>query len=398
MAIGALRHAIVLQDFGHVRVIYGRRPIALPSSRLSFSMQSFQVFLKNYPIVFFLAILTASFIYSSLAGPWAKLARSYRYSLPFGGQTWKWRGVILGKNGRTNSQPMTIGASEVGLYLRPDLPFIQLPTPILIPWADLSVEKDQRWTETVYCIHSASHPQIKITISDISFSKIAAIAENKLSSIQTLGIPPRREPSTTSQIQPTLQKKLIAKIFAVTFAIGLSFGLINHGIARLQALLYPVQYQIYFPGQYQSLEYGEEWPEAFVEFLGLSESIYVKVERNKAEIVSETYYSVFGSMTTSRYVASKWTSTGSGGILASPIYMANCVIPLAGGWLTIMGVVATWRYKSITSQNSRSLQRVKRIFTLAIHSSAMGFVNFICCYWVASIIRLCIRVVSGGSL
>jgi hypothetical protein len=369
-------------------------------SKLSPMSQVIQQFLRTYPAVFPLTAFLIFFIYSNLFGSWARLAKSYQYTSSFGGQAWKWQGVILGSSGK--SQPMTIGINSVGLYLRPALSIMQWQKPILIPWAELEIEKDQRWIGTLYHFRSAAHPRIKITINDALFGKIAAAAGDNIPLRRSLQTSLDIETNHGEQSPPTLtklsiQRKLIAKIFAFTFAIGLSLGLINHGIARYQVFVHPASYQIYNPGQYQSLEYGKEWPDSFMEFLGLSQSIYVKVEKNQGAVVSETYYSIFGSTITANYAGGKWQSTG-GSILSAPLYMINCVIPLVLGWITIMLTLSTVVQRNIGSQTSPSVQRLNRISMFAIHAVIMGGMNFLGCYWIAALISMSIRVALGESI
>jgi hypothetical protein len=364
-------------------------------------LQLIQQILKAYPAVFPVTICLIFFIYSTLFGNWAQLIKSYQYTPRFVGKTWKWQGVILGRGSK--SQPMTIGINAEGLYLQPSLSFIPLRNPILIPWTELEIEKDQRWIGTFYHFRSVAQSRIKITINDALFDKLAAAAGDNIPLRRSLRSPLEIETNHGEQSPPTLakltiQRKLVAKIFAVTFAIGLSIGLINHGIARYYVLVNPVQYQIYTPGQYQSLEYGNEWPGLDMEFFGLSQPIYVKVDKNQGEVVAETYYSVFGSTITANYSSRKWMRTGGTAFLSTPLYTVNCLAPLVLGWITIMVTLSSVGQRHITNQNSSFVKRLNQVTRFAIHSVIMGGMNFLGCYWAAWLISSSIRVALGGSL
>jgi hypothetical protein len=276
------------------------------------------------------------------------------------------------------------------LYLRPAFSFVYWQKPILIPWGELEIEKDQGWSGTLYHFRSAAHPRIRITINDALFGEMAVAAGGDipwfLRNSLDIKIDHGRQ-QLPARKNFTIQGKLIAKIFAVTFALGLSIGLMNHGIARYQVFVHPAIYQIYTPGQYKFLEDGKEAPDSFMEFLGLSQPIYVKVEKKQGAIVSATYYSIFGSTTTANYAGGKWQSTVSS-ILSAPLYMINCVAPLVLGCFTFMITGSPVVQGNIGSQKSPSAHRLDRIPVLALNSAIMGLVNFFGCYYLPAFISM----------
>jgi hypothetical protein len=361
-------------------------------------MQSLQYFLHNYSFILPLTIFLIFYTYSILFGPWAQLTKHYKYLSKFIGQTWS--GEIV-RIGGSKGQLMTIGINSVGLYFKPEIPLRCLQHSILIPWTQfLEIEKDERWIGTFFHLRSTLQPRVKITIKDALFYKMSAATGGHLPFNKSSKMRREIESRLDRQEKPlsksgklNLQEKLIAKIFVITLLIGLSLGLINHGIARYQVFQKPYQYQIYTPGQYKSPEYGEIWPDAFMEFLGLSQPVYVKVEKNQGEVISETFYSIFGSMKVANYDKGKWQSTG-GSLLSSPLYMINCVFPLALGWLFIM-ILPIFGQIKLTSQNSLSMQRGYQLFTIALNSSFMGFVNYLSFYLTANGISVLIRLALG---
>jgi hypothetical protein len=361
-------------------------------------MQSLQQFLHNYPFILPITIILIFSTYSIVFGPWAQLTKHYKYSSKFIGQMWPGEIVVIHRN---KGQSMTIGINSVGLYLQPGIPLRWLQSSILIPWTQfLEVEKDERWVGTFFHLRSTLQPRIKITIKDALFDKMSAAAGGHLPfkksskmRIEMESSLSGKEKSPSKSGKLTLQKKLIAKIFAITFLIGLILGLMNHGIARYQVFQNSYKYQIYMPGQYKSPEYGEVWPDAFMEFLGLSKPIYVKVEQNKGEVISETFYSIFGSMTVANYVKGKWEGAG-GSVLSSPLYMTNCVVPLALGWLCII-ILPIFGQKKLTNPNSYFIRLGYQLFTIAVNSSFMGFVNYLSFYLTANGISVLIRLALG---
>jgi hypothetical protein len=361
-------------------------------------MQSLKQFLHSYPFILPLTIFLIFYTYSILFGPWSQLTKHYKYSSKFIGQTWSGETVRIGSS---KGQLMTIGINSMGLYLKPAIPLGWLQHSILIPWTQfLEIEKDERWVGTFFHLRSTLQPRIEIVIKDALFDKISAAAGGNLpfnkSSKMRREIESRLNRKENLVSKPgklNLQKKLIAKIFIITLLIGLSLGLMNHGIARYQVFQKPYQYQIYIPGQYKSPEYGEIWPDAFMEFLGLSQPVYVKVEKNQGEVISETFYSIFGSMKVANYSRGEWIGSKSS-FLSSPLYLINCILPLVLGWIFII-ISLSFGQKKLTNPNSHFIRLGHKLFTIAVNSSFMGFVNYLSFYLTANGVSVLIRLALG---
>jgi hypothetical protein len=262
-------------------------------------------------------------------------------------------------------------------------------SPILIPWgALLEVEKDERWIGTFYRFHNVLQPQVEITIKDILFYKISTATSGdplirKSCSIELVMEPSlseRRKSLSTSGGSAPFGKSIV-RIFLRTFFLGLCLGAMNHGIAGYQVLQSPDRYQIHTHGQYQSPEYGRIWPDASMEFLGLSQPIYVKVEKKQDEVISESFYSIFGSVTVVNYDKGKFSNSISG-VFLSPLYTINCFLPLVLGCFSVM-ILAILRGDDL------------RIFETAVHSSCMGIMNFFGFYLAPQVISVFIRLALG---
>jgi hypothetical protein len=339
------------------------------SSKANLMPQFVQQFFRAYPWTFPVLIFSMSLIQSRWFSPWAQLAKTYRHPAKFVGQTWKWQSVAIGRNSK--GQAVTIGMNIEGLYLRSSLSLILVHQPLLIPWAELEVEREQRWIGTVYHLRSAAQHQIKITITDTLFKKLVSEARNNFAFNQTIKLvlgeesyrkerlPLISEKSVISE-KLVIKGKLLAQLFAITFAIGLGVGLINHGVAIFQSFQHPAQYQVYAAGKYESLRDGKEWTHLDMEFLGLSQAVYVKVEKQRGETVAETFYSIFGSSTTIEYVAGQWTSQKSG-LFSAPLYMINCVLPLMLGFLGIGLLLSVFGQRKVSEQDSLLVQRFNKI-------------------------------------
>jgi hypothetical protein len=352
-------------------------------------IQFLQQFLHTYPFILPITIALGISAHSILFGSWAQLTKHYKYSSRFLGQDWEREVVEIGGRRRRKGYFMTVGINSAGLYLRQTFLFGWLRSPILIPWRELlKVEKDERWTGTFYRFHNALQPQIEITVKDVLFYKISTAVSGdslirKSCSIELAMEPSfsrRRKPLSTSGDSDSFGKSIV-RIFSRTFLIGLCLGAINHGIAGYQVLQNPDRYQIHTHGQYRSPEYGKIWPHAFMEFLGLSQPVYVKVEKQQDEVISENFYSIFGSITVVNYDEGRF-SNAIAGVFLSPLYTINCFLPLVLGCLSVM-ILAILRGDDL------------RIFETAVHSSCMGIMNFFGFYLAPQVISVFIRLALG---
>jgi hypothetical protein len=90
-------------------------------------------------LLYFVGLWCAvSFVISWLSG-WRLLARRFRASEAFYGETWSWQSVrFRGWCGYNNC--VTVGASPEGLYLSLMLPFRLFHPALLISWREIEVE------------------------------------------------------------------------------------------------------------------------------------------------------------------------------------------------------------------------------------------------------------------
>jgi hypothetical protein len=352
-------------------------------------IRSLQQFLHTYPFILPLSIALGISAYSILFGPWAQLTKHYKYSSKFLGQTWGREVVEIGGRRTRKGYFMTVGINSVGLYLRQTFLFGLLRSPILVPWGEiLEVEKDERWIGTFYRFHNVLQPRVEITVKDVLFHKISMAVSDDLLIRKSCSVELPMEPSPSKRrklLSPSGGSdsfgKSITRIFLRTFFIGLCLGAMNHGIAGYQVFQNPDRYQIHAHGQYRSPEYGKIWPDAFMEFLGLSQPIYVKVEKQQDEVIAESFYSVFGSITVVNYDKGKFSNSISG-VFFSPLYTVNCFLPLILGCLSVMAL-AILRGDDL------------RIFETAVHSSCMGIMNFLGFYLAPQMISVFIRLALG---
>jgi hypothetical protein len=76
----------------------------------------------------------------SSTGGWGELGRRFRYPVNFKGPQWRFQsGQMRGIAGYRNC--LTLGASDEGLYMSVMLPFRIGHPPLLIPWAEIRVER-----------------------------------------------------------------------------------------------------------------------------------------------------------------------------------------------------------------------------------------------------------------
>lgn len=117
-----------------------------------FGMQSWMDAWSTVPLAFpwfVVAISCASFLLISRISGWSLLARRFRATEPFCGDTWGWQSArFRGWFGYNHC--LTIGASQEGLYLSVMLPFRLLHPALLIPWREIEVETGKMfgWYDT----------------------------------------------------------------------------------------------------------------------------------------------------------------------------------------------------------------------------------------------------------
>jgi hypothetical protein len=358
-------------------------------------MQSIHQLFRDYPYIFPIVFVGLSWISAHFFGSWQQLAATYGYREKFVGQTWKFQYVAVNRSEYKNS--VTVGINSTGLYLAPFSLFRTGHPPILIPWAELQLEEERTWTATMYALRLSSRPQIKIKITEELFKKLETAAGGQL----PLGYPlemrqrqtheAKTPSSSIAKPQFKIQGKLVAKIFAVTFAIGLFFGGINHGVAHYQAWQHPDRYKIYFPGQYTAPDPRENWPQGEqFEFLGLSAPVYVLVDQGQSGSLTEKYYSIFGSVTEVRYRDREWIGTGSSSLLSAPLYTFNCILPLAGGWISMMLGLAVFGNRKRPDANSKAAKQLTLVSVIIGHSIIAGFISFFI-FWISWMIGMVLR-------
>jgi hypothetical protein len=106
-----------------------------------------QIYLNSHPAavallfsVFFVALWCVIFFLISRASGWASLARRFRATSPFTGQTWAWKKARM-RWGTNYNNCLTIGSDPMGLYLSLMFPFSFAHPPLLLPWQEVSVRR-----------------------------------------------------------------------------------------------------------------------------------------------------------------------------------------------------------------------------------------------------------------
>ncbi len=85
------------------------------------------------------AVVVGGFLVSRLSG-WGLLARRFRASEPFEGESWSWQSArFRGWCGYNNC--LRVGASPEGLFLAVAWPFRLFHAPLMIPWREIEVEQ-----------------------------------------------------------------------------------------------------------------------------------------------------------------------------------------------------------------------------------------------------------------
>jgi len=92
--------------------------------------------------VFFVALWCAISLFASWLTGWAVLARRFRSTMPFTGQTWNWQSARMRWTTHYGGC-LTVGADPSGLYLSVMVPFRVGHPPLFLPWPEISVQR--RW-------------------------------------------------------------------------------------------------------------------------------------------------------------------------------------------------------------------------------------------------------------
>jgi hypothetical protein len=91
-----------------------------------------------FPTFAAVLLCTIFFVISRIGG-WATLARRFRATEPFYGETWGWQSAKF--RGWCNyNNCLTVGASQEALYLSVMIPFRLFHPPLMIPWREIEVE------------------------------------------------------------------------------------------------------------------------------------------------------------------------------------------------------------------------------------------------------------------
>jgi hypothetical protein len=93
------------------------------------------VFFMLYPVGLFCA---GAFLTSRLSG-WGRLARRFRASEPFAGESWSWQRARFRRWFGYNNC-LTVGANQESFYLSILWPFRLFHPALLIPWREIEVE------------------------------------------------------------------------------------------------------------------------------------------------------------------------------------------------------------------------------------------------------------------
>jgi hypothetical protein len=101
------------------------------------------LFVVLFPVYFMTLWLLVSVAISCLGG-WNSLSQIYRVRVPFRGRQWP------GQSGQMRwlvhyNRVLTLGANERGLYLSNMFLFRFMHPPLLIPWAEIKVQKGKQW-------------------------------------------------------------------------------------------------------------------------------------------------------------------------------------------------------------------------------------------------------------
>lgn len=337
--------------------------------------------LETYPFILGIWIIFICASAFGFLGGWTKLAKHYKFESHFEGQKWKFQSLNIGKTNYTNL--VTVGSSSRGLYLSIFILFRLGHPSILIPWEQLIIKREKIGLNQYNSLQPAACPRIKIFLSDRLFYQISEASagniplpsNSEFAFSKDKVLKDMTQSNILTSIKIKISPKLCLKIFALTFSIGLAVGLFNHGLAQYQAWQFPERYSIHLPGEYTSPRHGDDWPDSFQEFLGLSHAIRVKVEQRNEALVSETYYSIFGANSKIHYQDGEWISTG-GGVLAAPLYFINCVIPLATSWLLIWTCGALPATVLTSQKNPEVIRRAEVGFTVLMHTAITGFLTF----------------------
>ena len=343
-------------------------------------IQSLLNFLEAHPLITTATWLLLIFSFFNLFGSWAKLAKKYATKYHSTGKTWKFQSVSVGNTAYSNC--VTVGSNHQGLYLSPFVIFRFGHPAILIPWEHIRLR-----TKTGFFIQSnyleiSDFPNIKIVVSDRFLHRISQASQGKFS-------PPAQEiselPASPEPVNIQFRTKLFLKVFALTFALGLALGLGNHGLAQYQAWQYPERYSLYSLEEYTSPRYGNDGPDMLFECLGLGRPIRVKVEQQNGTLVSEYYYSIFGSVHQAKYRYGTWYMSG-GGLFSTPLYTVNCLLPLVVGWIGTIGWGKKLERRARSSTNIQTVARFRTALVVLFHLGLVGITSLFLLYLIPNVI------------
>lgn len=332
--------------------------------------------LETYPFIPGIWILLCIFAFGFFSS-WSRLAKHYKYKHTFVGQKWNFQSLNIGNTNYSNC--VAVGSNYQGLYLSPFILFRFGHPPILIPWEQLNVRSEKGWFVQETYLQTTACPNIEIRVSDRLLKRISQASQGKFS-------PPAPEiselPESPDPVNIQFSARLFLKVFAWTFALGLALGLCNHGLAQYQAWQYPERYSLYSLEEYTSPRYGDEGPNIDLELLGFSRPIRVRVEQKHGVLVSEYYYSVFGSIHQNHHLY----GISGGGIFSTPLYTINALLPLVIGW--IGSGIYSKKLKGLSRSRTNSQAAAEARATLAIlfHSGIMGFASLFSLYLIPNVI------------
>jgi len=90
--------------------------------------------------IFFLALWCGIILLIGQIGGWAVLARRFRLTLPFAGQSWGWQSARM-RWSCNYGGCLRVGADPTGLYLATFFLFRAGHPPLLVPWPEVTVSR-----------------------------------------------------------------------------------------------------------------------------------------------------------------------------------------------------------------------------------------------------------------
>lgn len=357
-------------------------------------IQSLFDLLEAHPFVTIAIWLLIIFSFLNLFGSWSKLTKRYATKYHFKGKTWKFQSASVGNTAYSNC--VTVGSDHQGLYLSPFVIFRFGHPAILIPWEQLTLITEERFFNQLYYLEVADCSKIRIFVSDRLLHRISqssqghfTIRAQESQANQGNFSPPAQEISellaSPEPVNIQFRTKLFLKVFALTFALGLALGLGNHGLAQYQAWQYPERYSLYSLEEYTSPRYGNDGPDMLFECLGLGRPIRVKVEQQNGTLVSEYYYSIFGSVHQAKYRYGTWYMSG-GGLFSTPLYTVNCLLPLVVGWIGTIGWGKKLERRARSSTNIQTVARFRTALVVLFHLGLVGITSLFLLYLIPNVI------------